>query len=110
MKTLFQQINILLEKQLSTAEVFYYAAFLHLRFVHIHPFFDGNGRSARLLEKWFLTAKLGADFWKIPSERFYKNQQATYYANLNLGVNFYALDYDRSLPFLEMLPSCLKNE
>ncbi|WP_220392957.1 Fic family protein [Chitinophaga lutea] len=32
---------------------------IHLVFVKIHPRADGNGRSARLLEKWFLAVKLG---------------------------------------------------
>ncbi|MBL0098191.1 MAG: Fic family protein [Bacteroidetes bacterium] len=32
---------------------------IHLVFVKIHPLNDGNGRSARLIEKWFLAQKLG---------------------------------------------------
>jgi Fic family protein len=33
------------------------AAFLHHRFVEIHPFTDGNGRVARLLSNLYLIAK-----------------------------------------------------
>lgn len=40
-------------------EIFYYAAFVHLVFIKIHPSQDGNGRTARLLEKWFLIEKMG---------------------------------------------------
>jgi Fic family protein len=32
------------------------AAFLHHRFVEIHPFIDGNGRAARLLTNQYLIA------------------------------------------------------
>jgi Fic family protein len=52
---------------LSAEEVFYFASFIHLRFVHIHPFRDGNGRAARLIEKWFIAEKLGKQFWKLPN-------------------------------------------
>jgi len=108
MDLFFQGVEELLKDELSEVEAFYFASILHLRLAHIHPFMDGNGRAARLLEKWFLTSKLGQKFWKIPSEEYYKNHQAEYYETINLGVNFYELDYDRCLLFLEMLPNSLK--
>lgn len=86
-------------------EVFYHASFIHLIFVHIHPFSDGNGRAARLLEKWFLAQKIGEIAWGIQSEKYYKEHQSEYYDNINLGVNYYELDYDRCIPFLLMLVS-----
>jgi hypothetical protein len=88
---------------------FYFASLLHLRFVHIHPFVDGNGRAARLLEKWFLAHHLGPPGWQVPAERYYKEHRADYYNHLNLGVNFYELDYDQCLPFLLMLPRSLED-
>jgi len=63
---------------------------------------------ARLVEKWFISEKLGHDFWKISSEEYYKKNQAKYYETINLGVNFYELNYDKCVDFLEMLPNCLK--
>jgi Fic family protein len=108
MKTFFQDIETLISLTLNEKEVFYSASLIHLRFAHIHPFRDGNGRAARLLEKWFVAEKLGHDFWKIPSEEYYKVNQARYYEAINLGVNFYELDYDKCLGFLEMLPNCLR--
>lgn len=108
MKLFFQGVEELITCELKEEEVFYFASVLHLRFAHIHPFRDGNGRAARLLEKWFLTEKLGHDLWKIPSEEHYKQNQAKYYETINLGVNFYELNYDRCIGFLEMLPNCLK--
>ena len=108
MKVFFQDIKELILYDLDEMEVFYFASLIHLRLAHIHPFRDGNGRAARLIEKWFVVEKLGRDFWKMPSEEFYKNHQAKYYETINLGVNFYELNYDRSIRFLEMLPNCLK--
>ena len=109
MDELFWEIQKLLQKDLSISEVLYYASFLHLRFVHIHPFSDGNWRVARILEKWFLTQKLWREFWKLQSEKFYWEHRDGYYANINLGVNFYELDYSEVMPFLFMLPESLRN-
>lgn len=108
MNDFFSELSILLKENLTAEEVFYFASLIHLRFAHIHPFRDGNGRLARLLEKWFITKKLGKSFWQIPSEEYYKNNQQKYYETIALGVNFYELNYDMCLPFLEMLPNCLK--
>ena len=108
MNLFFKGVDELLRNDLTETEVFYFASLIHLRFVHIHPFRDGNGRVARLLEKWFITEKLGQKFWEIPSEEYYKKHQREYYSNMNSGVNFYELDYDNCLPFLEMLPESLK--
>jgi Fic family protein len=109
MTSFFSDIQQLLNETLSEEEIFYFASLIHLRFVHIHPFRDGNGRTARLLEKWFVVEKLGKQFWKIPSEKYYKDNQAQYYSAINLGVNFYTLNYDKCMNFLTMLPNCLIN-
>jgi len=108
MKVFFEDIKQLISLSLNEIETFYFASLVHLRFAHIHPFRDGNGRAGRLLEKWFLTEKLGRDFWKISSEEYYKKHQANYYQAINLGVNFYELNYNKCLGFLEMLPNCLR--
>ncbi len=108
MNMFFEDITHLLSLNLSEIEVFYFASLIHLKLAHIHPFRDGNGRVARLIEKWFVAEKLGKNFWKIPSEEFYKKNQAKYYEAINLGVNFYELNYDKCISFLKMLPNCLK--
>ena len=108
MAAFFSDIQKFLDETLSAEEMFYYASFIHLRFAHIHPFRDGNGRAARLLEKWFIAEKLGKQFWQIPSEKYYKDNQAQYYNAINMGVNFYTLNYDKCMNFLTMLPNCLK--
>ena len=109
MNELFVGIDELLKSELSKPEAFYFASLIHLIFVHIHPFSDGNGRVARLIEKWFLAEKLGKDFWRIPSEEYYKNNLQEYYSSINLGVNYYELDYDNCIDFLTMLPNSLKS-
>ncbi|MEA1937344.1 MAG: Fic family protein [Patescibacteria group bacterium] len=103
MKSFFVAISKLLKQDLNIKEAFYFASMLHLVFAHIHPFQDGNGRVARILEKWFLASKLGDKVWLIQSEKYYKENIKAYYQNINLGVNFYELDYDKCLPFLLML-------
>lgn len=103
MSEFFEDITDLLAKEMSIQETFYHASLIHLVFVHIHPFFDGNGRAARLLEKWFLAQKLGELMWGVQSEKHYKEHQSEYYININLGVNYYELNYDKCLPFLNML-------
>ena len=108
MNVFFNEVSQLLTSDMSEAQVFYYASLVHLVFVHIHPFMDGNGRGARLLEKWFICQKLGARFWNLSSEKYYKDNRNDYYNNINLGVNYYELDYDKCLPFLCMLPLCLE--
>ncbi|SIT15576.1 Fic family protein [Belliella pelovolcani] len=82
---------------------------VYLVFVKIHPTNDGNGRSARLLEKWFLAEKLGDKAWFIQSEKTYYDHHQTYYSNIRLlGLEYFTLDYSKALPFLLMLPYATK--
>ncbi len=107
LEKLFADISILLKTELTTTETFYYAAYIHLVFVNIHPFVDGNGRATRLIEKWFLAKMLGENAWCITSEKNYWDNRPAYYKNLQIGVNYYEVKYERSIPFLSMLPNAL---
>ena len=105
---LFDDLATLRTMDLSIAEVFYFASMLHLVFVKIHPFDDGNGRCARLLEKWFLAEKLGEQAWLLQSEKHYYNNHQLYYTHIRrLGLEYETLDYRAALPFLLMLPGSL---
>ena len=105
---LFSDIKVLLKMDLTQPQIFYFASMIHLWGAKIHPFMDGNGRSARLLEKWFLVSKLGASAWAINSEKYYWDFRPDYYKNIALGYNYYALHWERCLPFLMMLPKAVK--
>ena len=105
---LFEDISYLLRSNITKQEIFYYASFIHLVFAHIHPFSDWNGRTARLLEKWFIAEKLWKLFWNLASEEYYWNNRKKYYENINLWVNYYELNYDNCLEFLFMLKNCVK--
>jgi len=97
-------INVLLNRPMDLPEAFFFAAMLHLVFVKIHPWNDGNGRSARLIEKWFLAQKLGDKAWFVQSEKYYYENHATYYNNIRvLGFEYPSLDYTKAMKFLMML-------
>ncbi len=108
MQKYYADIETLLLAQLSFEEILYYASMLHLVFVKIHPFYDGNGRTARLLEKWFISKKLGPKAWFIQSEKYYYEQHQSYYNNIRcLDTEYEDLDYSKALPFLQMLPNAI---
>jgi len=103
MDKLFEDISVLIKADLNPFEVFYYAAFIHLVFVKIHPFQDGNGRTARLMEKWFLIEKIGQIATSVQLEKNYYNKIKSYYSNIKkLGLEYEDLDFSKSLDFLLM--------
>jgi len=108
MGKLHHDLTLLLKARLNIKEIFFFASMIHLVFVKIHPFNDGNGRTGRLLEKWFLSEKLGDKAWFVQSEKMYYENHQTYYQNLRvLGLEYEELDYTKALSFLLMLPKAL---
>lgn len=109
MDKLFADIETLMSQNLTLKQTLYYAACIHFMFAKIHPFADGNGRAARLLEKWFLAESLGTAVWGIPTEKYYYDNRQAYYNSLNVGVNYYETleRLDKILPFLTLLPQAV---
>jgi Fic family protein len=109
MDKLFEDIRQLLKHKLTLKQTLYYASYIHFVFAKIHPFADGNGRAARLLEKWFLAEILGDGVWGIPNEKYYFNNRQAYYNGLNVGVNYYDTmeRLNQVLPFLILLPKAV---
>lgn len=67
------------------------AAIFHNQFVTIHPFIDGNGRTARAMSLYLLEA--GGYDWKqiVPIDRYYADNRALYYQMLqqDYSHNYY---------------------
>lgn len=67
------------------------AGIFHKQFVIIHPFIDGNGRTARLSTKMLL-ADMGLDTFNLFSfENYYNNNVTKYFKNVGLIGNYYDL-------------------
>lgn len=108
MEKLYHDIKLLLQENLTLTDTFFFASMIHLIFVKIHPWNDGNGRCARLIEKWFLAQKLGDKAWFIQSEKNYYQQHQTYYKNIRvLGLEYVDLNYSKAMQFLLMLPNSI---
>ena len=106
---LAQDLELLVNTELTLPAIFFYASMFHLIFVKIHPLYDGNGRTSRLLEKWFLATHFGEHAWNIEVERYYYQHLNDYYKSLRvLGQEYSTLDFSKALPFTQLLLKSLE--
>ena len=85
-------------KEVDEIEPVIEAGIVHYEFVRIHPFVDGNGRTARVLATWILY-KRGFDtkqFFAL--DDYYDSDRPTYYAALQ-SVNQSTLDLTKWLEY-----------
>lgn len=85
------------------------AGIVHQELVAIHPFTDGNGRTARALATLVLYQR-GYDFRRLFAlEDYYNEDRLKYYAAINLGKNYEERKMDFS-PWLEYFVKGFRQE
>jgi len=79
------------EKNKRTIDPLLLAGLFHRQFVIVHPFVDGNGRTARLATK-VLLAKMSLDTFNLFSfENYYNGNVTKYFEEVGLSGNYYDL-------------------
>jgi Fic family protein/predicted transcriptional regulator len=109
MEGLFDVVDKLLKAKMSVTESIFWSAWLHLEIALIHPFLDGNGRAARLLEKWFLAEKNDNSIWFLQTELYYFKNRGKYYKSLRKRANYWELNYIDFRDFVDLLFSHIKD-
>jgi len=89
--SMLKELFEFLEKSNRTIDPLVLAGIFHRQFVIVHPFVDGNGRTARLATK-VLLAKMGLDTFNLFSfENYYNSNVTKYFAEVGLLGNYYDL-------------------
>ena len=77
------------------------AAILHFAFAYYHPYFDGNGRTARLLHLWYLVQQGYPAALFTPFSRYIAESKSAYYkAYARVEKNALTSGYTDVTPFL----------
>ncbi len=62
---------------------------IHYYFAYMHPYFDGNGRMARLLQFWYLIQNGYSHVLYIPFSKFINDSRGEYYKTFSqISLNF----------------------
>jgi Fic family protein len=98
---LLQDLTNFLDSSYSSIDPLILAGIFHKQFVIVHPFMDGNGRSARLLTKYLL-ARMGLDTFKLFSfENYYNTNVTKYFAHVGVFGDYY--DISGEIDFTDWL-------
>lgn len=85
------------------------AGIIHQEIAAIHPFVDGNGRTARAMATLVLYSR-GYDFRRLFAlEDYYNQERAKYYAAINVGENYDQRKVDFT-PWLDYFVQGFKEE
>lgn len=77
------------------------AGIFHKQFVVIHPFMDGNGRSARLLSSFILSELKMNSFSLFSFEKYYNKNVSKYFQKVGVVGNYY--DIVENMDFTDWL-------
>ena len=98
---LLKELCDYLDKNSQIIDPLILAGIFHKQFVIIHPFIDGNGRTARLITKALL-AKMGLNTFNLFSfENYYNQNVSKYFTEVGLMGNFY--DIKDKIDFISWL-------
>ena len=99
---LLKELFHYLEINSKTIDPLILAGIFHKQFVILHPFIDGNGRTARLAAK-VLLAKMGLNTFNLFSfENYYNRNVGRYFSAVGLTGNYYDIkDKIDFTPWLE---------
>lgn len=90
-KSLLTELMDFCQKNKKNIDPLLLAGIFHKQFVIIHPFIDGNGRTARLLTK-VLLASMGLNTFNLFSFENYYNQNITrYFEMVGVRGNYYEI-------------------
>jgi len=84
------------------------ASMLHFYLAYLHPYFDGNGRMARLLHMWFLVQRGYETTLFVPLSSYIEKSRKKYYEAFTLVEENYRLSGVIDLtPFLVYYNECV---
>lgn len=99
-------LKLLFSNWLDGYDPFIRSSIIHFLFVWIHPFFDGNGRTIRMLNRELLVRYGLTKFENIPVSRYIRDMSSGYYKSIMYSEE----DYDIThfiLYMLDVYEKCL---
>jgi Fic family protein len=101
-KSMIEELTNFIENSRNKMDPLILAGLFHKQFVIIHPFTDGNGRTARLGTKMLLAA-IGVDTFPLFSfENYYNRNVSKYFNHVGVVGNYYDIrDKIDFTPWLE---------